>query len=109
MKFLNETIEFDSKISSKTLKYLILNPHLAYAEIALKLAKTTFYGKKCRYIGTSTGRQVLGLKEQKSTINQFIETTSRELIEIISEQDTCKNNNREQLNLAVILCVKNRS
>ncbi len=59
------------------------------------------------YIRTSTGRQVLGLEEQKSRINQFIETTSGELVEIISEQETGKNNNREKLNLALNLCVKN--
>jgi DNA invertase Pin-like site-specific DNA recombinase len=59
------------------------------------------------YIRTSTGRQVLGLEEQKSRINQFIETTSGELIEIISEQETGKNNNREKLNKALNLCDKN--
>jgi DNA invertase Pin-like site-specific DNA recombinase len=59
------------------------------------------------YIRTSTGRQVLGLEEQKSRINQFIETTSGELIEIISEQETGKNNNREKLNVALNLCDKN--
>lgn len=59
------------------------------------------------YIRTSTGRQVLGLEEQKSRINQFIETTSGELIEIISEQETGKNNNREKLNIALNLCDKN--
>jgi DNA invertase Pin-like site-specific DNA recombinase len=58
------------------------------------------------YIRTSTGRQVLGLEEQKSRINQFIETTSGELIEIISEQETGKNNNREKLNAALNLCTK---
>ena len=59
------------------------------------------------YIRTSTGRQVLGLEEQKSRINQFIETISGELIEIISEQETGKNNNREKLNVALNLCDKN--
>ena len=59
------------------------------------------------YIRTSTGRQVLGLEEQKSRINQFIESTSGELVEIISEQETGKNNNREKLNIALNLCVKN--
>lgn len=59
------------------------------------------------YIRTSTGRQVLGLEEQKSRINQFTETTGGELVEIISEQETGKNNNREKLNVALNLCVKN--
>jgi DNA invertase Pin-like site-specific DNA recombinase len=58
------------------------------------------------YIRTSTGRQVLGLEEQKSRINQFIESTSGILVEIISEQETGKNNNREKLNVALNLCVK---
>jgi DNA invertase Pin-like site-specific DNA recombinase len=58
------------------------------------------------YIRTSTGRQILGLEEQKSRINQFIESTSGTLVEIISEQETGKNNNREKLNVALNLCVK---
>ncbi len=59
------------------------------------------------YIRTSTGRQVLGLEEQKSRINQFIETTTGILVQIISEQETGKNNNREKLNIALNLCSKN--
>jgi DNA invertase Pin-like site-specific DNA recombinase len=59
------------------------------------------------YIRTSTGRQVLGLEEQKSRINQFIETTAGILVQIISEQETGKNNNREKLNIALNLCSKN--
>lgn len=59
------------------------------------------------YIRTSTGRQVLGLEEQKSRINQFIDTTSGILVEIISEQETGKNNNREKLNVALNMCDKN--
>lgn len=58
------------------------------------------------YIRTSTGRQVLGLEDQKLRIHQFIETTQGDLIEIISEQETGKNNNREKLNLALNLCEK---
>lgn len=58
------------------------------------------------YIRTSTGRQVLGLEEQKSRIIQFIETTDGKLVEIISEQETGKNNNREKLNTALNLCTK---
>lgn len=58
------------------------------------------------YIRTSTGRQVLGLEEQKSRINQFIESTGGEIVEIISEQETGKNNNREKLNAALNLCTK---
>ena len=58
------------------------------------------------YIRTSTGRQILGLEEQKSRIKQFIDSTSGTLVEIISEQETGKNNNREKLNVALNLCVK---
>jgi DNA invertase Pin-like site-specific DNA recombinase len=58
------------------------------------------------YIRTSTGRQVLGLEEQKSRINQFIETTEGVIVDIISEQETGKNNNREKLNVALNLCAK---
>ncbi len=65
-----------------------------------------FMEKYVGYIRTSTGRQVLGLEEQKSRINQFIESTSGILVEIISEQETGKNNNREKLNIALNLCVK---
>lgn len=59
------------------------------------------------YIRTSTGRQVLGLEEQKSRIHQFIESAGDQIVEIISEQQSGKNNNREKLNIAINLCIKN--
>lgn len=58
------------------------------------------------YIRTSTGRQILGLEEQRSRINQFIEANGDELVDLISEQETGKNNYRDKLNLAINLCTK---
>jgi DNA invertase Pin-like site-specific DNA recombinase len=59
------------------------------------------------YVRTSTGRQVLGLEEQKSKINQFINGTQDELIEIITEQESGKNNERQGLEIAINKCIKN--
>ena len=58
------------------------------------------------YVRTSTGRQVLGLEEQKSRINQFISSNGDELIEIVSEQESGKNNVRAGLEIAISLCLK---
>lgn len=58
------------------------------------------------YVRTSTGRQVLGLDEQKSRIHQFIQSSNDELIEIITEQESGKNNNRAGLETAINLCIK---
>ena len=59
------------------------------------------------YIRTSTDRQILGLEEQKTRIHQFLESTGDQLVEIVSEQQSGKNNNREKLNVAINLCIKN--
>jgi len=59
------------------------------------------------YIRTSTGRQVLGLDEQKSRINQFIQASYDELIDIITELESGKNNKRIGLDAAINLCTKN--
>ena len=59
------------------------------------------------YVRTSTGRQVLGLDEQKSRIEQFIQSTNDELIDIITEQESGKNNKRIGLDTAINLCTKN--
>lgn len=59
------------------------------------------------YVRTSTGKQVLGLEEQKSRINQFITSNNDFLVDIVSEQESGKNNEREGLEIAVNLCVKN--
>ena len=59
------------------------------------------------YLRTSTGKQVLGLDEQKSRINQFISSNGDELIEIVSEQESGKNNLRAGLEIAISLCLKN--
>jgi DNA invertase Pin-like site-specific DNA recombinase len=58
------------------------------------------------YVRTSTGRQVLGLEEQKSRLIQFVESNGDILIEIISEQESGKNNLREGLEIAISKCLK---
>ena len=58
------------------------------------------------YVRTSTGRQVLGLEEQQLKINQFIESTGDNLIEVVVEQESGKNNNRIKLEYATNLCIK---
>lgn len=58
------------------------------------------------YVRTSTGRQVLGLEEQQLRINQFIQSTGDNLIEIVIEQESGKNNNRVKLDYAINLCIK---
>jgi DNA invertase Pin-like site-specific DNA recombinase len=59
------------------------------------------------YVRTSTGRQVLGLDEQKSRIDQFIQASHDELIDIVTEQESGKNNKRIGLDNAINLCIKN--
>ena len=58
------------------------------------------------YVRTSTGRQVLGLEEQQSKINQFIESTADNLVEVVVEQESGKNNFRTKLEYATNLCTK---
>lgn len=58
------------------------------------------------YIRTSTGRQVLGLEEQKSRIIQFVESNGDILIDVISEQESGRNNGRAGLEMAINLCLK---
>jgi len=58
------------------------------------------------YVRTSTGRQLLGLEEQQLRINQFIQSTGDNLIEIVIEQESGKNNNRVRLDYASNLCIK---
>jgi DNA invertase Pin-like site-specific DNA recombinase len=58
------------------------------------------------YVRTSTGKQLLGLEEQQLRINQFIETTGDNLIEIVIEQESGKNNGRVKLDYATNLCIK---
>jgi DNA invertase Pin-like site-specific DNA recombinase len=58
------------------------------------------------YVRTSTGRQVLGLEEQQLRINQFIQSTGNNLVEIVIEQESGKNNNRVKLEYATNLCIK---
>ena len=65
-----------------------------------------FMEKYIGYVRTSTGRQVLGLEEQKSRIIQFVESNGDTLIDIISEQESGKNNERAGLEMAINLCLK---
>jgi DNA invertase Pin-like site-specific DNA recombinase len=58
------------------------------------------------YVRTSTGRQVLGLEEQKSRIIQFVDTNNDLIIDIIEEQESGKNNLRMGLELAISKCLK---
>ena len=58
------------------------------------------------YVRTSTGRQVLGLEEQKSRIIQFVESNGDTLIDIVSEQESGKNNVRAGLEIAINQCLK---
>ncbi len=58
------------------------------------------------YVRTSTGRQVLGLEDQQLRINQFIQSTGNNLIEVVIEQESGKNNNRIKLDYATNLCIK---
>jgi len=59
------------------------------------------------YVRTSTGRQILGLDEQKTRIDQYIQGTGDQVVEIVVEQEKGKNNNRKGLDYAIDLCVKN--
>jgi len=58
------------------------------------------------YVRTSTGRQLLGLEEQQSRIHQYIQSTGDNLIEIVIEQESGKNNYRVKLDYATNLCIK---
>jgi len=58
------------------------------------------------YVRTSTGRQLLGLDEQKSRIHQYIQSSKDELIDIVTEQESGKNNKRVGLDRAINLCIK---
>ena len=58
------------------------------------------------YVRTSTGKQVIGLDEQTNKIYQFIQSTGDTLGEIVTEQQSGKNNNRVKLEYATNLCIK---
>lgn len=58
------------------------------------------------YVRTSTGRQTLGLEEQQSRIHQYIQSTGDNLIEVVIEQESGKNNHRLKLDYATNLCIK---
>jgi DNA invertase Pin-like site-specific DNA recombinase len=56
------------------------------------------------YVRTSTNKQNLGLEEQQSQILGFINSVGGELIEIIVEQESGKNNQRKGLDSALDKC-----
>ena len=58
------------------------------------------------YVRTSTGKQNLGLEEQQSQIIDFVFNNNAELIEIIIEQESGKNNIRRGLDMALEKCSK---
>jgi DNA invertase Pin-like site-specific DNA recombinase len=59
------------------------------------------------YVRTSTGRQNLGLEEQQSQIIDFVINNNAELVEIIVEQESGKNNIRKGLETSLEKCAKN--
>lgn len=56
------------------------------------------------YVRTSTGKQNLGLVEQQTQIVNFISNNNDELVEIIIEQESGKNNVRKGLEAALEKC-----
>ena len=58
------------------------------------------------YVRTSTGKQNLGLEEQQTQILDFVSNNNDELIEIIIEQESGKNNIRRGLETALDKCSK---
>ena len=58
------------------------------------------------YVRTSTGKQNLGLEEQQSQILDFVSNNNDEIIEIIVEQESGKNNVRIGLEMAMDKCSK---
>jgi DNA invertase Pin-like site-specific DNA recombinase len=59
------------------------------------------------YVRTSTGKQNLGIEEQKSQIQDFVRINGAELVEVIVEQESGKNNLRLGLDSALNKCQKN--
>ncbi len=59
------------------------------------------------YVRTSTGKQNLGIEEQKNQIFEFVRQNNSELIEVIIEQESGKNNLRLGLDVALSKCQKN--
>lgn len=58
------------------------------------------------YVRTSTGKQNLGLEEQQSQIIDFVKSNKDELIDVIIEQESGKNNLRKGLDGALEKCAK---
>jgi len=58
------------------------------------------------YVRTSTGKQNLGIEEQINQIQEFTRISGTELVEIIVEQESGKNNFRKGLDTALEKCSK---
>ena len=58
------------------------------------------------YVRTSTGKQNLGLEEQQTQIKNFVNANGDELIDVIIEQESGKNNLRKGLDGALERCSK---
>jgi DNA invertase Pin-like site-specific DNA recombinase len=58
------------------------------------------------YVRTSTGKQNLGIEEQINQIQEFTRISGTELVEIIVEQESGKNNFRKGLDKALEKCSK---
>lgn len=58
------------------------------------------------YVRTSTGKQNLGLEEQQTQILDFVKNNNDDLVEIIIEQESGKNNVRRGLEMALDKCSK---
>jgi DNA invertase Pin-like site-specific DNA recombinase len=58
------------------------------------------------YVRTSTGKQILGLEEQKSRLKQFAQQEEIAIVKIFVEQESGKNNERKELNAAIDICLK---
>lgn len=58
------------------------------------------------YVRTSTGKQNLGLEEQQTQIKNFVNANGDELIDVIIEQESGKNNLRKGLDGALEKCSK---
>ena len=76
------------------------------AVLQSKVLYLSIMEKYIGYVRTSTSKQNLGLEEQQSQIVEFIISQGDQLIEIIVEQESGKNNFRKGLDAALEKCAK---
>lgn len=58
------------------------------------------------YVRTSTGKQNLGIEEQRHQIEEFVRLNGAELVDVIIEQESGRNNQRIGLDKALNVCQK---